>query len=107
MDVQWQLKNIKAFDRETMGEIYLIRKRIVRFGSRRCQILGWRNGERFRLREMGGLVPKYQNSNRRREKICKVLKTKLETKGATASGGRKLAKSREYQICLYKARKTW
>jgi len=53
MDVQWQLKDIKAFDRETMGEIYLIRKdregwlpKIVRFSV-------GRNRERFRLRGDG------------------------------------------------------
>jgi len=64
----------------------------VRLAPEDSQILGWRNGERFRLRRWTGGVPKYQNSKPNEEKDLQGSEDKIGNRGATASGGRKLAK---------------
>lgn len=87
MDVQWQLKNIKPFDRETMGEIKLIREKdregwlpkMVSFS-----VGGTEKG--FVFKGLDGLeaIAKVSELKPNEKKLCKVLKTSFGAEGATS-----------------------
>ncbi len=98
MDVQWQLKNPKSFDRETIGEIKLIREKdregwlpkLVRF-----EVGGTEDGFVFEeLDEYAGIA-KIHDLNLTQKKICHVLKDVIGSKGATASEWQKACEKLE------------
>lgn len=88
MDVQWQLKNIKSFDRNTMGEIKLIREK-DREGwlpkSVRFSVGGMEEGFAFEGLDEFDAITKISDLKPNEKKICKVLKDNIGDEGATSS----------------------
>ncbi len=97
MDVQWQLKNPKSFDRETIGEIKLIREK-DREGwlpkSVRFQVGGTEDGFVFEeLDEYAGITKVDDKANEK--KILKVLREEFSSQGATTTQWERTCKEKE------------
>lgn len=110
MDVQWQLKNIKSFDRDTIGEIHLKREKdregwlpmMVRFS-----VGGTEDGLVFDKLDGLEAIAKVSELKPNEKKICKVLNDTIGDKGATASEWEKACDEVEGvpRSSFYKAKK--
>ncbi len=110
MDVQWQLKNPKPFDRDTMGEIKLIREKdregwlpkMVRFS-----VGGIEEGFVFEGLDEFDAIAKVSDLKPNEKKIRKVLKDTIGNAGATASEWQEVCKEVEGvpKSSFYKAKK--
>ncbi len=110
MDVQWQLKNSKPFDRDTMGEIKLTREK-DREGwlpkSVRFSVGGTEEGFVFEGLHEFDAINKICNLKPNEKKVCKVLKDVIGSKGATTSEWQEACEEAEGvpRSSFYKAKK--
>ncbi len=110
MDVQWQLKNPKKFDRNTMGEIKLVREK-DREGwlpkEVRFSVGGMEEGFIFEGLDNFDDITKIFNLKPNEKKVCKVLKDIIGNEGATASEWQKACEKVEGvpKSSFYRAKK--
>ncbi len=111
MDVQWQLKNPKPFDRNTMGEIHLVREKdregwlpkVMKFS-----VGGTEDNFVFEGLDEFATITKISDLKPNQKKILKVLKTEFGDEGATAPEWQKACDEVEGvpKSSFYKAKKT-
>ena len=98
MDVQWQLKNPKPFDRETVGEIKLVREK-DREGwlpkTLRFSVGGTEDVFFFEELDTNTGTAKQHDLKPNERKILRVLKEVVGRKGATATEWEKASEEKE------------